>query len=96
MAETKRHEDSIEVFDAMIRETYDNIQLVVPSHHLVFKQHGEPPQEAPSADYLIFNHEIARKVWGGKWREVLTALALEPTETRDALLYRLYYGREKK
>jgi hypothetical protein len=79
----------------MIRETYDQVQLVVVGHHIIYKQEGISPQEIPSADYLIFNHDIAQKIWGWKWCEVLTKLALEPVATRDALLHKLYDGRSR-
>lgn len=95
MTENQRNEDNLDLFTAMIRETHDQVQLVVVGHHIIYKEHDKSPQEIPSADYLIFDHEIAQKVWGLKWREVLTQLAMEPAAGRDALLRRLYYGRKE-
>jgi hypothetical protein len=95
VTENQRNVDNDELFTAMIQEAHDNTQLVVTGHHIIYKQHDKPPQEIPSADWLIFDHETAHKVWGDKWRWILTALALEPAATRDALLHKLYYGRGK-
>lgn len=57
--------------------------------------HVEVVEEYPSADTLIFDHEVAKKLWGHRWKAVLMQLAWEPVETRDDLLAKLYYGRGK-
>jgi hypothetical protein len=49
--------------------------------------------ELPSADMLIFDHDVAKKLWGDNWQAVLTQLALIPISERDAKLAELYYGR---
>lgn len=54
------------------------------------KTHVEVVEEYPSVDTLLFDHEIARKLWGNKWMRHLTMLAMEPVETRDALALKLY------
>lgn len=93
-AETKRNTANKDLFEAMIRETYDNIVWVAFGHHIMFTIEGEDtPREIASADTLIFNHNIASKVWKDRYVEVLQRLAAEPTETRDALLNRLYEER---
>jgi hypothetical protein len=93
-AETKRNVDNIDIFEAMIRAACDGVTFVAAGHHIMFMQTGYPiPGEVPSADALIFDHEVAKVVWGDRYRDILTKLALEPTETRDALLRQLYYTR---
>ncbi len=93
-SESKRHSDNLDLFEAMIREAYDGVTMVVAGHHIMVMRAGHPlPIEIPSADYLIFNHTIANAVWKGRAMAVLTMLANEPVETRDALLRSLYYGR---
>lgn len=76
---------------AIIKEVYgaDNIGI---GHHLMFAA-GEQMDEQPSVDTLIFDHNVARKLWGPYFREQLMCLACEPTETRDELLARFYYNR---
>ena len=88
------------------------VKDVIVAHHIVFVcpetryrdlGNGEKApfqfqliEEVPSADTLIFDHDIARKIWGEEeYRKKLVMLALEPVETRDALLKRLYEGRSK-
>lgn len=93
-AETKRNTDNIDLFEAMIREAYDDVTLVVAGHHVMFMRQGHPlPGEVASADTLIFDHGVARKIWKADYEDVLVKLALEPTESRDALLRQLYLAR---
>lgn len=75
---------------------------VIIAHHLVYvvEDHRDGfayqiVEEIPSADALIFNHAIAKKLWGITWRDVLTTLAMEPEVSRDALLRRMYHARSK-
>lgn len=77
------------------------VKDVIIAHHLVFvteerREDGfvyQIVEEIPAADTLIFDHEIARRLWGSQWREVLKALALEPSETRDNLLKTYFNNR---
>lgn len=94
--ETKRNTDNIDLFEAIIREVYAGVTLVVAGHHVMFMREGHPlPGEIASADTLIFDHGVARKIWKEHYKEALTALALEPTANRDALLRQLYYARNE-
>jgi hypothetical protein len=110
-AENKRNRASKELFLAIMREVHGDRMPdpddAMVAHHLtvvlqdVVKDNAgrelevEVVEEYPAADTLIFDHDVARKIWGYEWAANLTALALEPTETRDALLAKLYYGRKK-
>lgn len=99
--ENDRNREGAPVFKAIIREVF-GVQDVICGHHLIFEFREKRDdgfvydivQEIPSADCLIFDHEIARKVWGSSFKQVLMQLAVEPIETRDALLQQLYEGRK--
>jgi hypothetical protein len=94
--ENARNTSNEALFAAMVREAYPDATLVVAGHHIFYRRDGHiSPEEIPSADALIFDHFIARKVWGDSYRDVLTQLALEPVATRDALLSRLFKERLK-
>lgn len=87
------------LFKSIIREACGVTDVIV-AHHLVYvneeKRDGfnyEIVEEIPSADTLIFDHDIAKRIWGDEWRAALTRLALEPAETRDVLLAHLYTNR---
>lgn len=92
-----------ELYKAIIREAYE-VKDVICAHHLVYVKVERRPdgfeyqqvQEVPSADSLIFDHEVALKLWGKGFKKVLTKLACEPIDTRDQLLAKLYYSRKRK
>jgi hypothetical protein len=93
--ENKRNSDNEDLFRAIITEVYPEVDLVVAGHHIFVRRAGSPgAEEIPSADHLIFDHEIAQKIWGNNWRSALEALALEPAETRDSLLRTMYMKRD--
>lgn len=92
--ETKRNADNIDIFDAMIREAIPQVNMIAAGHHIMFTREGSGlPSEFASADTLIFNHEIALIVWGDRYKEVLASLAVEPVNTRDQLLQKLWMER---
>lgn len=101
--ENDRNAASSQLFKDIIREVY-SVSDVIIAHHLVFVREEKRSdgfayqivEELPSADALIFSHECAKKLWPSTYLNVLGQLALEPPETRDALLSRLYYGRNEK
>lgn len=91
--ENTRNAISADLFKQVIREVY-GVQDVIIAHHLVYvkeEKHADGfnyqiVEEVPSADALIFDHDVARKLFGEKlFRRVLARLAIEPVETRDAL-----------
>lgn len=105
--ENERNIKHCDLFKAVIREAFE-VQDVIIGHHLVYVQtetRKDPQtghdfeyqcvQEIAGADTLIFDHEVAAKLWGTGFLDVLTMLAREPVETRDDLLTKLYYAREK-
>src|SRR5262245_53364814 len=88
------------LYKAILREVYGVTDVIV-AHHLVFvrterRQDGfeyQIVEEIPSADTLIFDHEIAQKLWPTTWPSKLAALAKEPVETRDQVLEYFYRNR---
>lgn len=99
--ENERNATHSDLYKAIIRECF-GVQDVIIAHHLVYvteeQRNGfayQVVEEIPSADCLIFDHEIARRVWGEGFKDVLVRLALEPVETRDQLLSDLYHARQK-
>lgn len=83
----------------IVTECFPCVDTPYVGHHIMYeipdKSQGAIGQEIPSIDTMIFDHVIARKVWGDGFKQVLMQLACEPVETRDQLLSDLYYGRPK-
>lgn len=62
-----------------------DVQTII-AHHLCYQiQDGDYfiVEEIPSMDSLIFDHELARKLWGDNFRSALQTLATLPAEERD-------------
>jgi hypothetical protein len=101
--ENDRNIQSSDLFKAIIREACGAKDVII-AHHLTYVVEEEWDdgfkyqiiEEIPSADALIFDHDIARKIWGLDWRDVLARLALTPISERDAELAHLYYRRKNK
>lgn len=99
--ENDRNTENSALYKAIIREAY-GVTDVICGHHLVYEVREkradgfiyEQIQEIPSADALIFDHEVAEKIWGPNFHGVLMALACEPVATRDKLLGELYHSRK--
>ena len=95
--EDRRNINSAELFIAMIREAYGDIEWVGCEHHTMFKRlGGSQIGSIPSADSLIFDHSIAKRIWGERYLDYLIQLAVRPAETRDVLIRKMYETREVK
>jgi hypothetical protein len=90
--ETLRNRAAKETFTTALGEAFDRPQGILIAHHMCFSE-PEFPEEIPSADTFLFDHDVAKKLFGDKYKEVLIKLALEPVETRDRLFRSLYDGR---
>lgn len=100
--ENDRNAEHADLYKAIIRECY-GVKDVIIGHHLVYQKEEKETdgfthtfvQEIPSADALIFDHAVAKRLWGEGYKWFLTQLACEPVETRDALLAKFYANRGK-
>lgn len=61
---------------------------VLVGHHIGFEFNGDidTENEIPSADTLIFDHEIMGRVFGSSAVSIMAELATIPAERRDARL----------
>lgn len=90
--ENGRNHRAKKLYTDIMHEAFGASEGIVIGHHLTFDE--DDPDEIPSADTLIFDHTVARKIWGSGYLDVLRQLAQVPCELRDDLLGTLYYGRE--
>jgi hypothetical protein len=98
--ENDRNAENADLYKAIIREAY-GVTDVICGHHLVYQIEDKRAdgftytfvEEVPSADTLIFDTDVAQRLWGDKWKSVLSILAVTPIAERDALLHDFYYGR---
>lgn len=99
--ENDRNAEYNELYKAIIREAFGVTDVII-AHHLVYVttevRDGftyQVIEEIPSADTLIFDHDIAKRLWKRDYLINLKRLAAEPCETRDNLLQHLYETREQ-
>lgn len=99
VCENDRNAKNRDCIKSIIREVF-GVEDVIVGHHLVYvreeKRGGftyQVVEEIPAVDTLIFDHVIAKSLWGRNFRKVLTRFACEPVETRDDLLLKLYRQR---
>lgn len=93
--ENKRNTDNEGLFRDMLQLAYPDTNLVVSGHHIFHRRDASAQhEEIPSADALIFDHTIAKAIWGeAAYMGALTLLAVTPAEDRDALLQHLFITR---
>ena len=79
---------------AAILEPKAEIAILI-GHHLTFELNKDirTEDEIPAADTMIFDHDLARAVFGPGWRDVLVHLALMPREARDEEFKRAFQER---
>lgn len=100
--ENDRNQQCQELYKAIIREAFGVTDCII-GHHLVFVRTYKDKdgfdiqvvEEIASADTLLFDHEVARVIWGeDEYRSALAALAMVPAERRDDVLAEMYYNRK--
>lgn len=100
--ENDRNSENAPLYKDIIREVF-GVTDVICGHHLVYEVRDkrivdgkefvyETIQEIPSADALIFDHDVASKLWPDDWKRILPILAMTPVAERDKLLGDFYYG----
>jgi hypothetical protein len=100
--ENDRNAESNDLFKAILKECFGVTDVII-GHHLIYVQEEQREdgftyqviEEIPSADTLIFDHAIAKHIWGPTWQSKLVWLAMEPPETRDVLLRKLWNNRKQ-
>lgn len=92
-AENDRNTHHGPLFIDLIKRAFGVDEVVMVGHHFVFepKQNMESLDltklnEIPSADTLIFDHVIMKRVFGEQAINVMIACVRKPVEERDAEL----------
>ena len=99
--ENDRNAASHDLFKSILQECFGQGDCII-GHHLICVRtvkgadgfEYNVTEEFPSADALILDHSIMRKVFGDNFRNVIIKLACEPVESRDAMLAEFYYSRK--
>jgi hypothetical protein len=74
------------VYEELLQRAIQNCTVLV-GHHLTFTEQGEEDgNEIPSADTLLFDHDIMKAVFGNAYMTVMMLLARARTEDREMVL----------
>lgn len=87
-AELTRNKANTELFREMVRIAYGRNDPVMVGHHIGFEIGDDftTENEIPSADTLIFDHDIMRAVFGERYIDVMIECAKRPVGMRDECL----------
>lgn len=87
--ENTRNKTHAALYERLMRAAFGECAVIV-GHHLTFEKNGDltTENEIPSADTLIFDHEVMKAVFGGQAKSIMMHLASVPAEERDLLLER--------
>ena len=92
-AENDRNTHHGPVFIDLIRKAFGIDEVVMVGHHFVFEPQKAMQQfdlsklnEIPSADTLIFDHDIMKAVFGDRALPLMAKLSQVPAESRDAIV----------
>lgn len=92
-AENDRNTHHGDVFIDLIKRAFGVDEVVMVGHHFVFEPKGSMAaldlthlNEIPSADTLIFDHDIMGEVFGEDAERIMVQCALAKVADRDALV----------
>lgn len=86
--EGKRNRHNADLFHAMLCIAWGQDCAVITGHHVSFMFDGDlsTEDEVPSADCLLFDHEVMRAIFPGDYRDILQRLALMQRYDRENLV----------
>lgn len=87
-SENARNKAQAALFTEMIKLAFGKEEQVIIGHHLTFESGGnlETENEIPSADTLMFCHDLMHRVFGVGAIPIMRDLASVPAGERDARL----------
>lgn len=86
--EDARNKSHTALYEEILQAAFGHSEEVVVGHHLTFLTRGDlrTVTEIPSADTMIFDHDIMRRIFGDRAVEVMVQCAAVPCEGRDQVL----------
>jgi hypothetical protein len=86
--ENTRNKHNAALYTRLMQQAMGQETDILIGHHLCFEMGKDinTENEVPSADCLLFDHDIMGAVFGDQAVEVMMHLARTPTESRDSVL----------
>jgi hypothetical protein len=86
--ENNRNHVNHEVQTELVKRAFGKTCDVLVAHHITFERVGQEPIEIPSADTLIFDHDIMGHIFGVNAYALMKELAMAPSAYREPILKR--------
>lgn len=86
--ENGRNKAHGQIYISLVKAAFGGEYQVFVGHHIAYQRGGDlsTQNEIPSADALMFDHDIMRATFGDRAISCMQRLASVPTEQRDAML----------
>lgn len=93
--ENERNKKNHKIYERFLRKAVHPEVTVVPppadcsvvvGHHIIFIIGDGEPNEIPSADTLLFDHELMKSVFGSSAMAIMLTLCHRTAEERDRVL----------
>lgn len=93
--EQSRNKQHAALYSSILKHAGVGADAVLVGHHIGFETGGniDTENEIPSADTLIFDHQIMGAVFGTRAVAIMAELATLPCDKRDARLQEFYNQR---
>jgi hypothetical protein len=86
--ENARNKVNAGLYTAIMQRAMGNTTSILIGHHLCFESAGniDTENEIPSADTLLFDHDVMTLVFGDRAVDIMQHLAATPHQSRDKVL----------
>ena len=87
--ENDRNARGHKLYEKLLKIAFGAENEVISGHHFMLAPDGDINKgvnEIPSADTILFDHDIMSKVFGDKAVHIMSKLAMRPVEARDEFL----------
>ena len=87
-SENARNKAHASLYTAIMHRAFGASAEILIGHHLTFEEGGDlsTEDEIPSADTMMFDHDIMGRVFGANAVAIMRQLASVPVSQRDAVL----------
>lgn len=91
--EAMRNKRNVDAYASLIRSAFGANEAVLVGHHICFQRESDfsTENEIPSADTLIFDHDVMTATFGDRALPIMAELAVLPLKERDQRL-RAYHA----
>ena len=86
--ENERNRKHAALYESLLKRALGANWVVLTGHHFLYERGGDvnTEGEVPSADTVIFDHDIMQAVFGKHCISIMQRLAAVPTDQRDSVL----------